>query len=94
MKHALIFLLCSGGWSLTVGTKAVTLADEDARIVMPRSTKDDCAGRKTDCYQAGAFMVNLMPKNRQGVVYVWINTDTDDIPDNRGLGERVACREQ
>ncbi len=89
MKHALIFLLCSGGWSLTVTPKAVTLHTDGIEATLPRSATNDCAGRQT-CYQAGQFMVNLSRDKR----VAWINTDTDDIPDNHRLGERVACREQ
>ncbi len=84
MKPALIFLLCSGGWSLAVTPKAVTLQTDGIEATLPRSTADHCKGRR-ECYQAGEFVVNLSRDKR----VAWINTDAGDIV---GLGERLACR--
>ncbi len=92
MKQLLpLLLVCSSGWQILIEGNKLTLKDPDAYATLQRSTTEDCARRRTDCFQTGQFMVNVSRQVRQGIVAAWVNTDVDDNTEHGGTGERVRC---
>ncbi len=92
MKQLLpLLLVCSSGWQILIEGNKLTLKDPDAYATLQRSTTDDCAGRRTDCFQEGQFMVNVAKRSRNGARTAWVNTDVDDNTEHGGTGERVRC---
>ncbi len=88
MKQFALLVLACGSWHLTVDSNSLTLVDADGfTLHMPKSSTGDCF-RRSNCYQAGQFMVNL-PTGKP--THAWINTDVDDNTEHRSLGERFRC---
>jgi hypothetical protein len=93
-------LLCTGysGKLLIVsglGTDHFTLAGDFYENGKIKATHDgDCEGRNNYCVEDGQWMINIpedLASGQKNSGSIWENGDTDDRPENHGLGDRYSC---